>query len=860
MGDEKRYECIHAVMNEAPFAFSIFDKNFRFLECNREKLFLHGVADSKECLRRFWEFIPEFQPDGLLSRDKWTAMMRRTMDIGRVSFEWEYVNGNRKIPVKIKLAKISAGGGTFLVMYERNLLGEKKYINDLLAVQKDMEEAYRNSVESENAKSRFFAMMSHELRSPLQAIIGAAELMFQKEISEVGKGYLTLIQQSGYHLLGIINEILEFSSIQSGKIEVDCDSYTMSSLISEIKDMITVLLIGSPVTFSVRADNRIPEKLKGDKRHIKQVLINILNNAVKYTPEGYIELSISFRRQGDDQIQLSFAIKDTGVGIRQEDMGKLFQEFGRLNEGKQIGGEGNGLGLFVVREISQALGGDIRVSSEYGTGSEFVFQLVQSVEDEQKLAWVGHGEGKQVLIFEEKPDQASSLLYALNCLGLQTCSVKSREEFQKEISGGAYDYGFAPAAVVFDCEEAGILSACKTRLVCIMDFDDRREYRFPKHRIRQIWRPLYCVNVADIINRPWERVSECSLKTAGNSSSALCKRVLIVDDMPVNLRITGELIRTIGIEADTCMSGYEAISLMKEKHYDIVFLDYMMPGMDGIATAWAMRAMRNEDPFYGRLPIIALTANSFEGQMDYLEKNGINDFLTKPVSISDLKRILCKWFPEFDVSCGVKGAKAGTMEKLLEIPEVSALDGLRNVGGSMEAYLDILSDFCRMAGEYSSKIRQNMSGGRRQEFVVCVHALKGAARGIGAFQFSKYAETLEEQVCTGKLEKWQEDTEWLLSKFKKLTLDIKEALKFWEEEKCDEDNISILHLDLLKKALEEMDIHTINSLIVGYKDLTPRSAARRVFGEIEPFVLLFDYEGAGKKIDQIMKEKVNIYQ
>ena len=125
-------------------------------------------------------------------------------------------------------------------------------------------------------------MMSHELRSPLQAIIRAAELMFQKEISEVGKGYLTLIQQSGYNLLGIINEILEFSSIQSGKIEVDCDSYTMSSLISEIKDMITVLLIGSPVTFSVRADNRIPEKLKGDKRHIKQVLINILNNAVKY--------------------------------------------------------------------------------------------------------------------------------------------------------------------------------------------------------------------------------------------------------------------------------------------------------------------------------------------------------------------------------------------------------------------------------------------------------------------------------------------------------------------------------------------------------------------------------------------------
>uniref|UniRef100_UPI00326008BB hypothetical protein n=1 Tax=Clostridium sp. NkU-1 TaxID=1095009 RepID=UPI00326008BB len=126
MEDEKRYEYIHAVMNEAPFAFSIFDENFRFLECNREKLFLHGVADSKECLRRFWEFVPEFQPDGLLSRDKWRAMMMKALDIGKVSFEWEYVNGNRTVPVKIKLVKISADSSTFLVKYERNLLGEKK--------------------------------------------------------------------------------------------------------------------------------------------------------------------------------------------------------------------------------------------------------------------------------------------------------------------------------------------------------------------------------------------------------------------------------------------------------------------------------------------------------------------------------------------------------------------------------------------------------------------------------------------------------------------------------------------------------------------------------------------------------------
>uniref|UniRef100_UPI0006D2429B response regulator n=1 Tax=Clostridium sp. NkU-1 TaxID=1095009 RepID=UPI0006D2429B len=164
------------------------------------------------------------------------------------------------------------------------------------------------------------------------------------------------------------------------------------------------------------------------------------------------------------------------------------------------------------------------------------------------------------------------------------------------------------------------MSACETRLVCIMDFDDRREYRFSEHRIRQIWRPLYCLNVADIINRSWEEVPKCSLKTAGNSSYVSCKRVLIVDDMPVNLRITGELVRTIGIGADTCMSGFEAISLMKENHYDIVFLDYMMPGMDGIATARAIRAMRNEDPFYGRLPIIALTANSFEGRWIILKR------------------------------------------------------------------------------------------------------------------------------------------------------------------------------------------------------------------------------------------------
>ena len=379
------------------------------------------------------------------------------------------------------------------------------------------------------AKSLFLSRMSHEIRTPMNAIIGMSELA-QRECGKSKAGeYVANIKQAGNNLLVIINDILDFSKIESGRIEIVSARYETASLLNDVLTIMRIRSEEKTVDFLTEIDESIPSFMIGDAARIRQILLNLLSNAVKYTKNnGFVKFSARWQRESDKTAALTFAIEDNGIGIKAEDMKKLFDMFSRLDLERNSGIEGTGLGLSIARSLSRAMRGDITVTSKYGKGSTFTVTLPQIIADDKPIG-----------VLSEKMHEYD-----------ETCNARFT----------------AP------------------------DF-----------------------------------------------------RILIVDDVEINLMVAEGLLSSYEMTADTCLSGKEALSLVQEKNYDLVLMDHMMPGMDGIETMAAIRALGGR---FEKLPIIALTANAMSGMREVFLENGFDDFLSKPIEISKLDKLIEQWVPE----------------------------------------------------------------------------------------------------------------------------------------------------------------------------------------------------------------------
>ena len=363
------------------------------------------------------------------------------------------------------------------------------------------------------AKTKFLAKMSHEIRTPMNAIVGMAELALRENMTSIVKEYIITVKQAGKNLLSIINDILDFSKIESGKLEIVPSYYLFSSLINDVVSIIKMKIADSGLHFDINIDNNIPNSLFGDETRIRQVLLNVLNNAVKYTKKGFISLSASGEIK-EGTVLLTMEVADSGIGIKPKDLKGLFDEFVQVDKGF----EGTGLGLAITKNLLTAMGGDISVKSEYGKGSTFTVKLPQKISSDE--------------LFD---------------------SIKN----------------------------------------------DNLTIKF-------------------------------------NAPNA---KVLVVDDTDANLKVVKGLMQPYKMQVDLCTSGAEAIEMVKANSYDILFMDHMMPEMDGVEATKLIRETHTN------LPIIALTANAVSGVREMFLANGFNDFLSKPIDTVELNVILEKWLP-----------------------------------------------------------------------------------------------------------------------------------------------------------------------------------------------------------------------
>jgi CheY-like chemotaxis protein len=534
----------------------------------------------------------------------------------------------------------------------------------------------------------------------MNAVIGMSELVLREDLPQGVYENVHTIKQAGNNLLTLINDILDLSKIESGKLEIIPVEYNLYTLFSNVCALINTKM-KETLTFTAVIDENLPVGLHGDETRIRQVLLNILSNAVKYTPEGFVDFHIT-GSVSDARLSLVATVSDSGIGIKSEDLATLFEEFSQYDTEKNRHIQGTGLGLSIAKKLCMAMEGDIIVTSEYGKGSTFMVQLTQEIHD--------------------------------------YTTIKDAPKPQT----GKHD-----ATDYFTAEQANIL---------------------------------------------------------------------IVDDIPTNLKVMEGLVAPYRVQVDVCESGERAIDLCTQVEYDIVFLDHMMPDMDGIEAASIIRQISD---YYQTMPLVALTANALTGMREMYLENGFSDFLAKPVEMAKLHSLLATWIPT---------------DKQTETTETAPI---------ADNQLAIYEVFLDDAKKKLIEIPQCLETDEMRLFTICVHALKSASANVGEATLSRLAAGLETAASRGNNDYIKENMDDFINELKEV---IKRTAALVDRQ-SDVVDVSMETLMDLKTALGTIDITVIDQVMA-------ECSSSPAMWEVSLCVLNADYDGAIALIEKMMETHI----
>ena len=638
--EELEKERMQSILDASPQLCIVTDEEGTILDVNKEAEKMFGIPDKQMFVKNYGSFVPEYQADGSNSLQKTTEMARETIRNGHCRYEFMYKRKDgTPLPAEEIVTRITVGGKNLAICYSRDL--REFYANkekDALVQQSIQNMAVAR--EASKAKSNFLAKMSHEIRTPMNAVIGMAELALREKDPPTVRAHVLTIKQAGTNLLSIINDILDFTKIESGKLEITPDYYQFSSLMNDVISIIRMRAIDSRLHFAVHIDANIPNELYGDAARIRQILINVLGNAVKYTEKGFVNVTVTGELSAAQTVNLIIDVEDSGRGIKKENLNKLFTDFVQLDTAKNKHIEGAGLGLAITWNILKAMDGDIQVFSEYGKGSKFTIALPQKFRSSERLAQVQSPKEKSVLIYEHREVYAHSIAATLANLGVHGEIVSDDTGFCARLAETAYPFVFIAHTLYEQCKDKIPGLNNRTKIVLLTEFG---ETSAPKDRCSILAMPVHCISVANILNGFSEEYSYKEGSNALNSFSAPQARVLVVDDMNTNLMVAEGLLMTYGMQVDLCKSGAEALMAVQSRHYDLIFMDHWMPEMDGVEAAKQIRSLNG---YCGNIPIIALTANAISGIQDMFMENGMNGFLAKPIDTVKLNSVLEQWIPK----------------------------------------------------------------------------------------------------------------------------------------------------------------------------------------------------------------------
>lgn len=693
-----------------------------------------------------------------------------------------------------------------------------------LQERKKAEEAVLLTKEANRAKSLFLANMSHEIRTPLNAILGMIELILRADTSDEVREKANNIQNASVSLLSIVNDVLDFSKIESGKMVITLERYYISSVLNDIIHMICVRLLEKDVELFVHIDPKMPSELMGDQVRVRQILINLLNNAVKFTNAGSITLTIGCRFR-QDNVYLFINVVDTGIGIKEENLDRLFLSFERVGEFEHRNIEGSGLGLAICKQLLELMDGSISVQSEYGKGSTFSVLLPQKIVNKEPVIQLKDTKKRKILVFEKTRQHADVLNRLFLLLGIETLVAKNIEELKSALKSEVYSDIFISKGMYLR-EETYIRNHRKgSNLFILIDYNEPLQNYGNAFVLR---RPLCCMTIAAALNGETNLLHDNRMRQY-KRFTAIGAEVMVIDDNLINLEVIKGLLHYYKINVTAVSNGKEALQLLQHPKYDLIFLDYMMPELDGIETLKLIRS-KNQD-YYKKVPVVALTANVVSGAKEMFLNAGFQGYITKPIEVSKLEFVLLNYLPPnvLQISSEHRNEAEDNKIKIVDIVGIDTEIGIKNCNGNVENYINILKVVAREGKEKCALLKRCLKEEDYERYIVEVHGIKGAMLAIGAIDLSTIAKNHE---FAGKEEN-----------YKYIHNNVEILLHTYEE-------IIIAIEQYMVQALKESSIEVKNTIIL-------ESDIIRELKKIEAMLLDFESSLAVEKVDYLLSYRLN---
>ncbi|MDR2104134.1 MAG: response regulator [Deferribacteraceae bacterium] len=745
----------------------------------------------------------------------------------------------------------------------------------LLRISEDKELADARS----QSKSNFLARMSHEIRTPMNAILGMSELILRDagELSQKSLGYINDIRRAGENLLSIINDILDFSKLESGRLEIVNAPYMLSSLVNDVVNILRIRWMEKSLYFTVIVEPNIPNSLIGDVARVRQVLINLITNAIKYTVDGGVTLEITKEDKTDREaakapskgesifslpelfsrkslLNLVFTIKDTGIGIKESDKNLIFAEFVRVDTARNNTVEGTGLGLAITRNLLQIMGGQLAFESVYGEGSTFTARVPQEAFSAAPVAKVEKAEDINVVIYEPRAAYVEAVSASIKSLGIRCSVIKGQSGLLEDILSNNYNYIFL-ASFVYESVRNILAKRSSDAKIVVLAQEGEQVH---SDDVINLILPVYSLTLANLFNNVTADETEGWDKTVKHIRfRAPEAKILVVDDIKTNLSVIEGLLSPYEMKVETSLSGEDALELVKNKRYDLIFMDHMMPSMDGIEATHLIREL----PKGKDVPIIALTANAVSGMKEMFLQNGMDDFLAKPVDTVKLNSLLTKWLPadkQLKKTALLPDKKKRDMTANIKIDGINAAIGLSRTGGEEKGFIKILKLFCTDAAERAPELERLLLVRDIKNFTVSVHALKSAAASIGAEDVSQLAAALEDAGKKEDISFIEAKTPIFLADLARLQGDITTFLGSKapvKKRKSAKSSILQDKLPILSEALANMAISKADEAIRELLSSNLPKAVEDKLNAINQDILLFEYEKAQKAIDELLGGK-----